>query len=123
MDERTAGTRSRHRQTAAEQLVVRYQAIFDQVASAALASLAPPPGGRIHTGLVVDCLPTLPRHPPRVFRYEIDISHYTKQVPRGSQSSVNENASSTNLHAAAVAGGLRRAGGSMYTRKAYATRF
>jgi hypothetical protein len=54
-------------------------------------------------------LPTLPRHPPRVFRYEIDISHYTRRVPRGSQSSVNENASSTNLDVAAVAGGLRRA--------------
>ena len=32
-----------------------------------------------------------------------------KRVPRGSQSSVNENASSTNLDVAAVAGGLRRA--------------
>src|SRR6266581_9246256 len=51
MDERVAGTRSRHRQTAAEQLVVRYQAIFDQVVSAALAGLAPPPGARVHTGL------------------------------------------------------------------------
>src|SRR6266852_5123101 len=28
-------------------------------------------------GLVVNCLPTLPRYPPRVFRYEINISHYT----------------------------------------------
>src|SRR5712691_11189077 len=51
MDERVAGTRSRHRQTAAEQLVVRYQAILDQVVSAALAGLTPPPGARVHTGL------------------------------------------------------------------------
>jgi len=37
------------------------------------------PGPCTH-GLVVNCLPTLPRHPPRVFRYEIDISHYTNGV-------------------------------------------
>src|SRR3954452_10465458 len=35
MDERTASTRSRHGQAAAEQLVVRYHAIFDQRVSRA----------------------------------------------------------------------------------------
>ena len=83
--------------------------ILDQVVSAALAGLAPPPGGAVYTRSCGELFANIAA--TSAARFPIPNRHQPlyKRVPHSSQSSVNENASSTNLDVAAVAGGLRRA--------------